>query len=103
MHTYKLATSIFDGPMTTLLSILCIFTEVLSRAYAKVGGGGGGSLSDFMFGSFIGLFPSEGRCGKYGSKMVNLAEMSVCPGSSSVLLSLILLKCLSVQVALRYY
>ena len=63
MHTYKLANSVFDGPITNLLSVLCILIEVLSRAHAKGGGGGGGggwSLNDFMFGSFTGPFPSDG-------------------------------------------
>ena len=41
MHTYKLANSVFDGPITNLLSVLCILIEVLSRAHAKGGGGGG--------------------------------------------------------------
>ena len=35
MHTYTPANSIFDGPITNLLSILCILIEVLSRAHAK--------------------------------------------------------------------
>ena len=84
MHTYKLATSIFDGPMTTLLSILCIFTEVLSRAYAKVGGGGGALVISCL--------------------AVLLVFFQVTAGAASMAVKwLILLKCLSVQVALRYY
>ena len=35
MHTYKLANSIFDGPITNLLSTLCILIEVLLRAHEK--------------------------------------------------------------------
>ena len=36
------------GPITNLISILCILIEVLSRAHAKGGMvGGGGGHSDF--------------------------------------------------------
>ena len=47
------ANSVFDGPVTNLLSVLCILIEVLSRAHEKgegvwggvLGGGGeGGTL-----------------------------------------------------------
>ena len=41
MHTYTPANSISDGPITNLLSILCILVEVFSRAHAGDGGGGG--------------------------------------------------------------
>ena len=56
--------SIFDGPVTSLLSILCILLEVLSLAHAKVcvGGGSlhvGGSLHDFKFSTFVGHFLSD--------------------------------------------
>ena len=34
-HTYTPANSVFDGPITNLLSILCILIEILSRAHAK--------------------------------------------------------------------
>ena len=47
MHTYTPADSIFDGPVTNLLSVLCIWVEVLLRAHAK----SGESLNDFKFGS----------------------------------------------------
>ena len=57
MHTYTPADSVFDGPITNLLSILCILIEILSRARVK---GGGGSLHDFKFGTSTGRFPSEG-------------------------------------------
>ena len=33
--TYTPANSIFDGPITNLLSILCILIEILSRAHTK--------------------------------------------------------------------
>ena len=36
------ADSIFDGPVTSLLSILWILIAVISRAHTKGGGGGGG-------------------------------------------------------------
>ena len=50
------ATSIFDGPITNLLSILCILIEIVSRARAK----GGKSLNDFKFGTIVGRFQSDG-------------------------------------------
>ena len=48
--------SVFDGPVTHLLSVLCIFIEILLRAHAK----GQKSHNDFRFGTFIGHFPSDG-------------------------------------------
>ena len=50
------ANSIFDGSITNLLSILCIWVKVLSRAHANRGK----SLNDFKFGMSIGRFPSDG-------------------------------------------
>ena len=41
------ANNIFDGPITNLLSVLCVLVEVLSRAHAK-----------------------RGRCSKHGSEGV---------------------------------
>ncbi len=55
MHTYTPANSIFDGPVTNLLSVPCILIEVLSAAHVTEER----SLNDFMFGTFIGLFPSD--------------------------------------------
>ena len=52
---YTPANSVFDGPMTNLLSILRILTEVLSHAHAKRGKG----LINFKFGTFIDRFPSD--------------------------------------------
>ena len=49
------ANSIFDGPITNLLSILYIFIESLSRAHAKPPKG----LNGFKFGTFIGHFSSD--------------------------------------------
>ena len=43
MHTDMPGNRMFDGPVTTLLSILCILVEVLSCAHAKMGN----SLNDF--------------------------------------------------------
>ena len=54
MHTYKLANSISDGPITTPLSVLCILVEVLSPAHAN----SGQSRNDFQFGTSSGRFPS---------------------------------------------
>ena len=36
MHTYTTENSIFDGPITDLLSVLCILIEIFSRAHANV-------------------------------------------------------------------
>ena len=55
MHTYTSAKNIFDGPMTYVLSILCIWIEVLSGAHATEEN----SLNDFKFGIFIARFPSD--------------------------------------------
>ena len=55
MRTYKLANSIFDGPITTLVSILCILVEVRSHAHANRGK----SLNDVKFGTSVGRFPSD--------------------------------------------
>ena len=54
MHTYTPENSIFDGPVTYLLSILCILVEFLSRAHAKEEKG----LNDLKFGTVIGRFAS---------------------------------------------
>ena len=48
--------SIFDGGTTSLLSILRILMEIISRARAK----GGKSLNDFKLDTFVGCFPSDG-------------------------------------------
>ena len=56
MHTYTPANSIFDGPTTNLLLILCILIEVLSCAHVK----GEKSLNDFKFGTLIDCLPSDG-------------------------------------------
>ena len=59
MHAYTPANNIFDDLITNLLSILCILIEIFSPAHAK-GGWGGGGLNDFIFGTSIVRFPSEG-------------------------------------------
>jgi len=56
VHTYTPANSIFDGPVTNLLSIPYILIEVLSRAHAK----GRKGLINFKFDIFIYCFPSDG-------------------------------------------
>ena len=56
MHRDAPANGILDGPVTTLLSALCILVEVLSRAQAKKGE----SLNHFKFGTCIGSFSSDG-------------------------------------------
>ena len=52
---YTSANSIFDAPITNLLSMLCILIEFLSRAHAKVWK----SHNDFKFGTSVGHFPSD--------------------------------------------
>ena len=59
MYTDTPANSTFDGPITILLSVLCILIEVLSRADAKRGE----RLNKLMiskFGTSIGRFSSDG-------------------------------------------
>ena len=56
MLTYTPANSIFDGPITNLLSAPYILIEVLSRAHAK----GRKGLINFKFDTFIDRFPSDG-------------------------------------------
>ena len=58
MHSYTPAKSILDGPITNLLSILCILTEILSLTHAK--GGKKRGHNDFKFGTLIGRFLSDG-------------------------------------------
>ena len=59
VHTCTPANSIFDGPVTTVLSILCNLVEGLSRAPAKRGK----SLNDFKFSTSVGRFSSDGAAG----------------------------------------
>ena len=56
MHTYTAENSIFDSPVTNLLSVIRILIEIISRAHAK----GGESLRGFKFGTFVGRFLSDG-------------------------------------------
>ena len=44
----------FDGPITNLLSIVCILIAVLSRAHANGRGEGGGGGNDVRFGTSVG-------------------------------------------------
>ena len=55
VHTYTPANSIFDSPITNLLSVLRILIETLSRVHAK----GGKGLNDFRSGAFTGRFQSD--------------------------------------------
>ena len=55
VHPYTPANNIFDGPVTNLLSVLCIFIEALSRTHAK----GGQSRNNFKFGTSIRRFPND--------------------------------------------
>ena len=56
VHIYTPLSSIFDGPVTNLLSMLCILTEILSRAHTK----GAESHNGFKSGTFIGRFRVDG-------------------------------------------
>ena len=56
MHTSTPANSIFDKPITNLLSILCILVEVLLRVHAKRRK----CLNDFKSGASTGRFSSGG-------------------------------------------
>ena len=71
MHTYTPANSIFDEPFffKNLLSVLCIFVEVLSCTHVKRGE----SLNDFKFGT------SAGHCSSDGSERVKITIQLYCP------------------------
>ena len=56
VRTYTPANSIFDVPIPSLLSLLYILIEVISRACAK----GKKGLNDFKLGTLTGLFQSDG-------------------------------------------
>ena len=56
LRTYTPANSIFDGPIPSLLSLLYILIEIISRASAK----GKKGFNDFRLGTLIGLFQSDG-------------------------------------------
>ena len=71
MHTFTLANSIFDGPITNLHSILCILIEILSFAHGK----GGKGLNDFKFSTFIGRFQSNGAASIAVKGLKNGREM----------------------------
>ena len=69
MPTYTPVNSIFDGPMTNLLSILCVLIEIVSRAHAKekkdintftFGASSFFFLFFFSFSSFLCRFQSDG-------------------------------------------
>ena len=78
VQTYTHATCIFDGPVPNILSILCILIGVLSDAHAQVGVGGGGSLNDFYFGTFIGHFPSDGEASLAVKGLKGWVEGHIC-------------------------
>ena len=60
MHTYTPPDSIFDGPVTNLLSILCILIEILSRAHPK---GGRQTLIVLNLALLVVVFLSDGAAG----------------------------------------
>ena len=75
------ADSIFDDPVTHLLSRLYILIELFSRAHAQ----GGEELNGFKFATFIGRFPNDGAASmaekglKAGQKKL---EMLILPSFS---------------------
>ena len=56
VHTYTPANNIFDGPITNLLSILCVLIETFHVVLRRRGK----NIDGFKFGIFIGRFPSDG-------------------------------------------
>ena len=90
MCTYTPANGIFDGPVTNLLSIVCILIEILSCARAK---GAEKDPNDFTVGTSIGCFQIDGVASmavkglKQGWSFVGfvvleeLAFMKSCPTS----------------------
>ena len=67
------ADGIFDGPVTNLLSVLCILIELFWRAHVK----GGKKLNGFKFGTFIGHFPSDGVV-SMAVKGLKITELTAC-------------------------
>ena len=59
MRAYTPAASTFNCPITNLLTVLCIFIQVLSCGLAN-GGEKKKSLNDFKFGTFSGCFRHDG-------------------------------------------
>ena len=86
MLTYTPANSIFDGPLATLLSVLCILMEVLSLAHAK----GKKVLNDFKFGIFVDRFPNDDAT-SMAVKWLN--HLCAFVFTNSLSLSLLLLFC----------
>ena len=64
------AHSIFHGPVTNLLSILCILTEIFSRAHAR-------SLNDLKFGTFIGCFGSDSAASRAVEGLKHAAPQAI--------------------------
>ena len=67
------ANSILDGPITALLSILCILVEVLSCARAKKRK----RLNDFKFGTSVGHVLSDGAAST-AVKGLNMLQLGFC-------------------------
>ena len=67
MHTYTPANNTSDGPITSLLSVLCILLEVLSSVHAKRGN----SFNDFKLGTSVGRFSSDGVKGLRGCCLID--------------------------------
>ena len=67
---------IFDGPVTNLLSVLCILIELFWRAHVK----GGKKLNGFKSGTFIGRFLSDGngRVKSMAVKGLKITELTAC-------------------------
>ena len=57
VQAYTPSNSVFDGPITNPVSVLCILIEILSHAHGKAKEKK--KLNDFKSGTFIGQFLSE--------------------------------------------
>ena len=77
---YMPANSIFDGPITNLLSVLCILVEILSCAHVKRGK----SCNDFKFGTSIGSFLSDGAASVAVQMLMVRCGGEVCDGNGFV-------------------
>ena len=75
MNAYTPEKGVFDGPVTNVLSVLCMLIQVLLTCWCEGGGrwGGGGQNPNHFkfFGTFTGNSQSDDICGKHGSEKVN--------------------------------
>ena len=67
MHAYTPAKSVFDGPVATLHSVLCVLVEVLSHVHATREK----RLNDFKFDTSIGRSSSDGAASTAVKGLIN--------------------------------